>query len=404
VSPVRAAVPDADRALRRTVHQRLVGSEAVEQLVGVTAPELRRRLGALLHEADPLLTTDRHERLVRELADEVAGLGPLEPLLADPSVTEVMVNGTRGCFVERAGKLEPVDLALDDFAIMRIVERIIAPLGLRLDRASPMVDARLADGSRLHAVIPPLAIDGACVTIRRFGTRTIALEAFSPGERAAAFLRFAVDAGWNLLVSGGTSSGKTTLLNAMSGAIDATERVITIEETAELRLVQPHVVRLEARPANAEGAGAVSVRDLVRTALRMRPDRIVVGEVRGAEALDLLQALNTGHEGALSTVHANSPVDALRRIATLSLFSGVALPFEAITEQVGAAIDLVVQVERGRSGAREVVAIAEVEHERGSIGVRELFGRGTGTLTPIGAPSRPLRRRDAPAPDESWFA
>lgn len=404
MSPVRATAPDADRALRRTVHQRLVGSEAVEQLVGVAAPELRRRLGALLHEANPLLATDRHERLVRELADEVAGLGPLEPLLADPSVTEVMVNGTRGCFVERAGRLEQVPLALDDFAIMRIVERIIAPLGLRLDRASPMVDARLADGSRLHAVIPPLAIDGACVTIRRFGTRTIALEEFAPGEPAAAFLRWAVDAGWNLLVSGGTSSGKTTLLNAMSGAIDPTERVITIEETAELRLAQPHVVRLEARPANAEGAGAVSVRDLVRTALRMRPDRIVVGEVRGAEALDLLQALNTGHEGALSTVHANSPLDALRRIATLSLFSGVALPFEAITEQVGAAIDVVVQVERGRSGAREIVAIAEVENERGSIGVRELFGRGAGALGPRGVPSRPLRRRDAPVPDDSWFA
>ena len=297
MSGTRVASHEADGALRRSVHRRLVGSETVEQLVGVPAPELRRRLGDLLHEADPLLAPDRHERLVRELADEVAGLGPLEPLLADPSVTEVMVNGSGSCFVERAGRLEPVPLVLDDAGIMRIVERIIAPLGLRLDRASPMVDARLADGSRLHAVIPPLAIDGACVTIRRFGTRPIALEEFAPGPRATAFLRWAVAAGWNVLVSGGTSSGKTTLLNAMSGAIDATERIITIEETAELRLVQPHVVRLEARPPNAEGAGAVSVRDLVRTALRMRPDRIVVGEVRGAEALDLLQALNTGHEG-----------------------------------------------------------------------------------------------------------
>jgi pilus assembly protein CpaF len=404
VSVTRIASPEADGALRRSVHRRLIGSETVEQLVGVPAPELRRRLGDLLHEADPLLATDRHERLVRELADEVAGLGPLEPLLADPTVTEVMVNGSGSCFVERAGRLEQVPLMLDEAGIMRIVERIIAPLGLRLDRASPMVDARLADGSRLHAVIPPLAIDGACVTIRRFGTRSIELGEFAPGERAAAFLRWAVAAGWNVLVSGGTSSGKTTLLNALSGAIDASERIITIEETAELRLAQPHVVRLEARPPNAEGAGAVPVRDLVRTALRMRPDRIVVGEVRGAEALDLLQALNTGHEGALSTVHANGPVDALRRLATLALFSGVALPFEAITEQVAAAVDVVVQVERGRSGARAIVAIAEVQSERGAIGTRPLFAAGSGELVPAGRPSRSLRRRDAPVLDDGWFA
>ncbi len=403
MSVTRIADHEADGALRRSVHRRLVGSEAVEQLVGVPARELRRRLGDLLHEADPLLAADRHERLVRELADEVVGLGPLEPLLADPSVTEVMFNGSESCFVERAGRLERVPLVLDDAGIMRIVERIIAPLGLRLDRASPMVDARLGDGSRLHAVIPPLAIDGACVTIRRFGARPIAVEEFAPGPRVAAFLRWAVAAGWNVLVSGGTSSGKTTLLNALSEAIDGTERIITIEETAELRLVQPHVVRLEARPPNAENAGAVSVRDLVRTALRMRPDRIVVGEVRGAEALDLLQALNTGHEGALSTVHANGPIDALRRLATLALFSGVALPFEAITEQVAAAVDVVVQVERGRSGARAVVAIAEVERERGAIGARPLFVADDGELVPAGAPNRPLRRRDAAMPDESWF-
>ncbi len=403
MSAARSATRDADGALRRTVHQRLIGSESVEQLVGAPSIELRRRLGDLLHEADPLLADDRHERLVRELADEVAGLGPLEPLLLDPSITEVMVNGTGSCFVERAGRLEPVPVALDDAGVMRIVERIIAPLGLRLDRASPMVDARLPDGSRLHAVIPPLAVDGPCVTIRRFGAHAIALEDFTPGDRGAAFLGWAVAAGWNVLVSGGTSSGKTTLLNALSGAIDATERIITIEETAELRLEQPHVVRLEARPPNAEGAGAVPVRDLVRTALRMRPDRILVGEVRGAEALDLLQALNTGHEGALSTVHANGPVDALRRLATLTLFSGVALPFAAITDQVAAAVDVVVQVERGRSGARAIVAIAEVLSERGAIGTRPLFARVGGTLTPAGAPDRPLRRRDAPAPDPSWF-
>jgi pilus assembly protein CpaF len=398
------SIPDTDGALRRTVHQRLIGSETVEELVGAAPFELRRRLGALLHEADPLLATDRHERLVRELADEVSGLGPLEPLLADPTVTEVMINGTGTCYVERAGRLESAPLVLDDAGIMRIVERIISPLGLRLDRASPMVDARLADGSRLHAVIPPLAIDGACVTIRRFGARAIALEEFAPGERAAAFLRWAVSAGWNMLVSGGTSSGKTTLLNALSTAIDPSERIITIEETAELRLGQPHVVRLEARPPNAEGAGEVPVRDLVRTALRMRPDRIIVGEVRGAEALDLLQALNTGHEGALSTVHANGPADALRRLATLALFSDVALPYLAITEQVAAAVDVVVQVERGRSGARAIIGIGEVLSEHGVVGTRPLFSGASGALVPVGAPTRPLRRRDAPAPDVGWFA
>ena len=260
-----------------------------------------------------------------------------------------------------------------------------------------MVDARLPDGSRLHAVIPPLALDGPCVTIRRFGARPIALEEFGAGDAGTAFLRWAVDAGWNFIVSGGTSSGKTTLLNALSGAIDPAERVITIEETAELRLAQPHVVRLEARPANAEGAGAVSVRDLVRTALRMRPDRIVVGEVRGAEALDLLQALNTGHEGALSTVHANSPLDALRRIATLALFSGVALPFASVCEQVAAAVDGVVQVERGRSGERRIVAIAEVRSETGAIEVEPLFVADGGWSVrpagsdPTGATSRRAR-------------
>lgn len=388
---------DADGAIRRRVHQRLVGSEAVEQLVGAEPRELRHRLGIMLHEVDPLLGVERHERLLRQLTDEVAGLGALEPLLADPSVTEVMVNGSGGCFVERGGRLEPVPMVLDKGTVLRIVERVIAPLGLRLDRASPMVDARLPDGSRLHAVIPPLAIDGACLTIRRFGTREIALPEFGAAARGTEFLVHAVTAGWNVLVSGGTSSGKTTLLNALSGAIDGSERVITIEETAELRLGQAHVVRLEARPPNAEGAGAVSVRDLVRTALRMRPDRIVVGEVRGAEALDLLQAFNTGHDGSLSTIHANSPVDALRRLATLALLSGLALPFDAVVEQVAAAVDVVVQVERGGGGVRRIVEIAEVEGPEHGLRTRSLFAVDAGGLTMVDAPTRPPRRRDRPA-------
>jgi pilus assembly protein CpaF len=382
----------ADGAIRRRVHERLAGAEAVELLVGAPVVELRHRLGDLLHEVEPLLPVDRHDRLVRELTDEVAGLGALEPLLADPAVTEVMVNGRDACFVERAGQLERVPLALDEDTVLRIVERVLAPLGLRLDRASPMVDARLPDGSRLHAVIPPLAIDGPCVTIRRFGACRIPLTDFETGDDGAAFLRGAVSGGWNLLVSGGTSSGKTTLLNSLSGAIDADERIITIEETAELRLEQPHVVRLEARPPNAEGAGAVPVRDLVRTALRMRPDRVVVGEVRGAEALDLLQAFNTGHDGSLSTIHANSPVDALRRLATLALLAGLSLPFAAVVEQVGAAVDAVVQVARGSDGHRRIVEVAEVLPAGDGLGTRSLMASGPHGLTAVGTATRAARR------------
>lgn len=384
--------PESDRALRRLVHERLVASHAVEGLAAAAPEELGRRIGALLLEVDPLLSTDRRERLARELADEVAGLGPLEPLLADPTVTEVMVNGPGRCFVERAGRLEPVALALDAEGIRRIVERVLAPLGLRLDRASPMVDARLPDGSRLHAVIPPLAIDGPYVTIRRFGARRIPLLDFQLGPDAIGFLSWVVAAGWNVVVAGGTGSGKTTLLNALSTVVDGAERIVTIEETAELCLDQPHVVRLEARPANAEGVGAVSVRELVRAALRMRPDRLLVGEVRGAEALDLLQALNTGHEGSLSTIHANGPADALRRLATLALFGGTGLPHDAIREQVVASVDAVVQVARAEDGARRVVTIAEVRDDPAGFGVRPLFVRRGDALVPVRAPIRVARR------------
>ena len=252
-------------------------------------------------------------------------------------------------------------------------------------------------------MIPPLAIDGACVTIRRFGTRRIGVDAFAPGPRASAFLDWVVTAGWNVLVSGGTSSGKTTMLNALSGSVDSAERIVTIEETAELTLAQRHVVRLEARPPNAEGAGAVSVRDLVRTALRMRPDRLVVGEVRGAEALDLLQALNTGHDGSLSTIHANGPVDALRRLVTLTMFSGLPIPFAAIAEQVAAGVDVVVQVERGRQGDRRLVAIAEVRPPSATLETRDLFVARGDDLVVVGVPDRAARRRDVPPPDRSWF-
>ncbi len=391
--PVRAG---DDRQLRQRVHRRLLASGAVVELDGPgRALAVRARLAELLREEAPLLPAARFERVLAELTHEVSGLGPLEPLLADPDVTEVMLNGPGRAFVERRGRLEAVAVDLDEAAIVRLVERVVAPLGLRLDRASPMVDARLADGSRLHAVIPPLAVDGPTVTIRRFGARAIPLEAFGLDGHASGFLHDAVVAGWNLLVAGGTSAGKTTLLNALSSAIPSQERIVTIEETAELRLRQPHVVRLEARPPNAEGAGGVSVRDLVRAALRMRPDRIVVGEVRGGEALDMLQALNTGHDGSLCTVHANGLYDALSRVETLVLMAGVGLPLAAVRAQLAAAVDAVVFVARpAGTGARRLEAIGEVVTRDELPELRPLFERAgaDGRLAAVAERSRRPRR------------
>jgi len=383
--------------LKQRVHARLLRSPALGELEGPgREAAVRVAVAELLRDEEPLLPAARFDALVRELTDEIAGLGPLEPLLADPEVTEVMVNGPGRAYVERAGRLEPVALALDAPGIVRLVERVVAPLGLRLDRSSPMVDARLPDGSRVHAVIPPLAIDGPYVTIRRFGARAVPLDAFGLDRASASFLRWSVEAGWNLLVAGGTSAGKTTLLNALSEAIPAHERIVTIEETAELRLAQTHVVRLEARPPNAEGVGAVSVRDLVRTALRMRPDRIVVGEVRGGEALDMLQALNTGHDGSLSTVHANSALDALARLETLVLLADVGLPLAAIRAQLVAALDGVVHVARRRGGRRIVEVIGEVVVHDEQPRLRRLFARRGDSLESVALPSRGVRRPDAP--------
>jgi pilus assembly protein CpaF len=381
-----------DDSLKRRVHERLVVHGA-EIEADATPAELRTRLRDLLRAEAPLLAARRHEQLLEELVRDVAGLGPLEPLLADPDVDEIMINGPGMAYVERRGNLERVPLPLGADAIVRLVGRVIAPLGLRLDRASPMVDARLADGSRLHAVIPPLAIDGPHVTIRRFRARAVPLEAFGLDAVAIRLLRWMVDAGWNVIVAGGTSTGKTTLLNALSAAIPAHERVVTIEETAELRLAQAHVVRLEARRANAEGAGEVTVRELVRAALRMRPDRLVVGEVRGGEALDMLQAMNTGHDGSLSTLHANSMVDALNRLETLVLFAGVGLPSPAIRAQIASAVDAVIHVGRAPGGGRCVRGVAEVALGRRGLEVRPVLepaadGRGWSRREP----SRPRRR------------
>jgi pilus assembly protein CpaF len=329
------------------------------------------------HEAAALPELERAalcERVVR-LA---TGLGPLEPLLADPDVDEVMVNGPGEVFVERRGRVEPAEAAFGSEAELdHAIERILAPLGRRVDEASPLCDARLPDGSRVNVVIPPLALGGSCLTIRRFRRQGFSLEELAANatlpQALAGFLGECVAARASILVSGGTGSGKTTTLNALSGAVPDGERIVTIEDAAELRLRQRHVVRLEARPANLEGRGEVTIRQLVRNALRMRPDRIVIGEVRGGEALDLLMALNTGHEGSLTTVHANSPADALRRLETLALMADVALPHAAIREHVATALDLVVHQSRAPDGARRVESVAEIVRAAGGVAVRELY-------------------------------
>jgi pilus assembly protein CpaF len=336
--------------------------EAVRQLVGEQAVLLPRH--------------DREELVTRIVRDSI-GLGPLEALLADPAVEEVMVNGPGVVYVERGGRIEATGVAFaDEEELRNAIERILAPLGRRVDELSPMVDARLADGSRVNVVIPPLAIDGPLVSIRRFGAsrpgpdELVERGTLTKTQRRS--LQAAVVAHHSVLISGGTGSGKTTLLNALSCFISPAERVVTIEDAAELRLQQPHVVRLESRPAGVEGRGEVTIRDLLRNALRMRPDRIVIGEVRGPEALDLLTALNTGHDGALSTIHANSPADALSRLETLALMAGVGLPHAAIAEQVQRGIEMVVHLERRPDGGRVVSEIAEVVRAAGSTAVRTL--------------------------------
>ena len=315
-----------------------------------------------------------------------AAVPDIERLLSDPEVSEILLNGGGRAFVERAGRLEPITVDLDESGVRRVVERFIAPLGLRLDRASPMVDARLPDGSRLHAILAPVAVDGTCVAIRRFGAGRRRLADFAVTPSGADLLRWAVGAGWNLLLSGGTGAGKTTLLNVLAGEVEPGERIVTIEETAELALGQPHLVRLEARPANAEGAGAVSVRSLVRAALRLRPDRLVVGEVRGEEAFDLLQALNTGHVGSLCTIHANGPGDALARLESLVLLAGVGLPVEAVRAQIRSCIDAVVHVARHTDGRRAIEAVAELS---GPTGLRSLYPAGSGAAPPTRLPRIP---------------
>jgi pilus assembly protein CpaF len=359
----------------------LIERRRVEAAAGGTATiDLPEEARALVEEEAALLKPAVREEVATRIIRDTVGLGPLEPLLADPSVEEVMVNGADAVYIERAGRIEAVDVRFPDEEELRnAIERILAPLGRRIDELSPMVDARLADGSRVNVVIPPLAVDGPALSIRRFGAsrpgpqELVERGSLSPAQRE--LLERAVAGRRSVLVSGGTGAGKTTLLNALSSFIDPGERIVTIEDAAELRLQQRHVVRLESRPASVEGKGEVTVRDLLRNALRMRPDRIVIGEVRGPEALDLLTALNTGHEGALSTLHANSAADALNRLETLALMAGVGLPHEAIAEQVQRGVDLVVQVERRGDGSRHVAEVAEVVRVAGVTAVRALDDR-----------------------------
>ncbi len=348
---------------------------------------LPERVRALVErEAAPLSEAER-AALCERVVVLATGLGPLDPLLADPEVDEVMVNGPGEVYVERRGRLERAAASFASEAeLLHAIERILAPLGRRVDEASPLCDARLPDGSRVNVVIGPLSLSGPCLTVRRFRREGFSLRDLVVGgtlsAAAAELLALCVAARASILVSGGTGSGKTTTLNALSGAIPGAERIVTIEDAAELRLRQRHVVRLEARPPNLEGRGEVTIRTLVRNALRMRPDRIVVGEVRGAEALDMLQALNTGHDGSLTTVHANSPEDAVRRVETLALMAGVGLPHAAVREQVASAIDVVVHQARRPDGSRVVESIVEVVRAAGGAGVRELYVHGGGAAAP----------------------
>jgi len=379
-SPRVEALDDLAVALRERLIERARAGES-------GAAGLDAEVRALVEREAGSLPGDERDALCRRVLLLATGLGPLEPLLSDPSVDEVMVNGPAEVYVERRGRIEPTGVSFGGEAeLMHAIERILAPLGRRVDEASPLCDARLADGSRVNVVIPPLALDGPCLTVRRFRHEGYSLRELVelgtlPGE-VAELLALCVAARAAVLVSGGTGSGKTTTLGALSGAIPGEDRIVTIEDAAELRLRQRHVVRLESRPANVEGRGEVTIRQLVVNALRMRPDRIVVGEVRGREALDMLQALNTGHDGSLTTVHANSPADALRRIETLALMAGVGLPHAAIRDQVASALDLVVHQARLPNGSRVVDSVSEVLRVAGGAGTRELWTRGGRLRTP----------------------
>ena len=360
--------------------KRLLEEVDLSEFATLSAPQRRARLervvGRMVSREGPVLSTAERTRLIRRVIDEAIGLGVLEPLLADPSVTEIMVNGLEDIFIERDGRIQRSEIAFTDEAqLYQTIDRIVSQVNRRVDESSPMVDARLPTGERVNVIIPPLALRGPTITIRRF-PRLFTLEQLtamgSIDPDVTALLQAFVRAKLNVVISGGTGAGKTTLLNALSAAVPPGERIITVEDNAELRLQQPHVVTLEARPANVEGRGEVSIRDLVRNSLRMRPDRIIVGEVRGGETLDMLQALNTGHEGSLVTVHSNSCDDAVHRLETLATMSDLSIPFEALRDQINSAIHVIVQIDRYADGRRRVAEVAAVASQR-----RETFRLAT---------------------------
>ncbi len=403
-----------DAAIRRQVKEQ-IQRELIERLdlkrltvSGVDRAGLEKKATEKIHEIVEQVRTNGKlpagidaARLEREIFNEALRLGPLEDLIADETVTEIMVNGPRQIYVERRGKLQLTDLEfLDDSSVMAIIERSVSPIGRRIDESQPYVDARLADGSRVNAIIPPLSLTGPTLTIRKFAKRTLTVDDFirfgTWTRNAAEFMKACVIMRKNIIVAGGTGSGKTTLLNLLSGFIPHDERIVTVEDAAELKLVQPHVVRLEARPPNIEGRGAVTIRDLVKNCLRMRPDRIIVGECRGGEALDMLQAMNTGHDGSLTTVHANSPRDVISRLETMVLMSGMELPSRAIREQIASAVDIIIHESRLSDGSRKVVAISEVTGLEGqNVVMQDIFafrqsgvdehGRVMGYFRPTGA-------------------
>ena len=405
-NPAIVRIRDPFAAVKASVHQALLdslGPQLYDPHLEQAELELRVRQtlqSVIDSENTPLAAADR-TRIAQEVADEILGHGPLEPLLRDGEITEIMVNGPNDIFVERAGRIYPVDARFtSDAHLRRTIDKIVGRVGRRVDESSPMVDARLADGSRVNAVIAPIALDGSILTIRKFSADPftdrdlIAFGTMTPQVRD--FLRACILGRRNIIISGGTGSGKTTLLNVLSGYIPDDERIITIEDAAELQLRQRHVLRLEARPSNTEGKGQIAIRDLVKNALRMRPDRIVVGEIRDGAALDMLQAMNTGHDGSLTTVHANTPRDSLSRVETMVLMAGIDLPVRAIRDQVASAVDLIVQEARLKDGSRRIVAITEVEGmESDVITLQDLFtfdyaagrdenGRFLGTLRSTG--------------------
>jgi pilus assembly protein CpaF len=397
-----APARDAYHEIKDRVQNRLIAELDPKMDVSQTdevRTTIEEMFDAILNEENIILGRAERQRLFEQIVAEILGYGPLQPLLVDPTITEIMVNGADQVYVERAGKLEKTNLTFEsDEHVMRIIDRIVAPLGRRIDESSPYVDARLPDGSRVNAVIPPIALNGPTLTIRIFAKTPLTIENLiefgTITPEAVEFCRACVVARLNVVVSGGTGSGKTTLLNVLSGFIPETERIVTVENAAELQLRQDHVVTLESRPPNIEGKGAISIRDLVVNCLRMRPDRIVVGECRSGEALDMLQAMNTGHDGSLTTAHSNSPRDTLARLETMVLMAGMDLPVRAIREQISSAVDLIVHEERMRDGTRKVVNITEVQGMEGDVIVmQDVFtfqqtgvegGKVIGRLRPTG--------------------